>query len=632
MISDCYLSHRMDFGPRLLPEGDGVCFRLWAPSAEKVEIGLLKKDEAWRIYSMDRAASGWFQLTVIEAEPGDLYQFRVDTGLWVPDPASRFQPEDVHGPSEVVSPAAFAWEDLSWKGRPWEEAVIYELHVGAFSREGTFQGVSSHLQRLADLGVTAIELMPVASFPGKRNWGYDGVLPFAPESCYGRPEDLKRLIQQAHHLGMMVFLDVVYNHFGPEGNYLYEYGKTFFSSRHKTPWGDAINYDGPGSRTVRDFFIHNALYWLEEFHLDGLRLDAVHSIFDDSSPHILKEIAGEVHNGPGKERHIHLILENDANEACYLERDSGGRPYWYAAQWNDDIHHSLHCLLTGEDDGYYGDYGESALYYLGRCLTEGFAYQGEPSPYRDGQKRGESSKHLPLTSFVSFLQNHDQVGNRAFGERLSRLTSQKPLRAAVALVLLAPSIPLLFMGEEAGADNFFPFFCDFGADLAPLVTEGRRREFAYFEAFKDPEARRAIPDPADPRTFQEAVLDWDRLKAPHNLEWLDYYRCLLSLRQRVIVPMLGQMVTGKAGYRVPAATRESVVFPYYNAAEVRAKVLLADWPLQKGGSLKLYANLGPGDYGEIEVPEKGLIFSTAGDMPGGGTLPAWSVSWFAEQG
>lgn len=605
--------HEMDFGPRLLPEG-GVCFRLWAPGAEQVELGLLPEGGEWLTYTMEQAGSGWFQLTVAEAFPGDRYQFRIDNNIWVPDPASRYQPEDVHGPSEIVSLDAFVWDDPAWQGRPWEEAVFYETHVGSFTVQGTFRGVESRLDYLADLGITALELMPVAAFPGRRNWGYDGVLPFAPESTYGRPEDLKNLIQQAHHRGMMVFLDVVYNHFGPEGNYLHEYAGPFFSRRHKTPWGDAINFDGPGSRTVRDFFIHNTLYWLEEYQLDGLRFDAVHSIFDDSSPHILKEIAEEVAKGPGRERYVHLVLENDGNEARYLERDRRGRPLWYNAQWNDDIHHCFHHILTGESDGYYLDYVKDPLHSLGRCLTEGFAYQGEPSSYREGRERGESSKHLPGTAFVNFIQNHDQVGNRAFGERLISLTSKEHLRAAIALVLLAPSIPLLFMGEETGAENPFPFFCDFGADLAPLVTEGRRREFADFGVFQDPEALKAIPDPADSRTFQEAVLDWDRLKAPENQKWLDYYRHLLSLRHRFIIPQLGRIIPGKAEFKVPAEG-----------------VLLASWAFEGEGILKLYANLNGEEHPGIDTETEGLIFSTAGDISGAGGLPAWSVSWFMNE-
>ncbi len=319
--------------------------------------------------------------------PGSCYRFRIDGGLRVSDPASRYNPADVHGPSQVIDPCEFDWEDEGWRGRPWSEAVIYELHVGTFTLAGTFAGVKDRLDYLVDLGVTAIELMPVADFPGARNWGYDGVLPFAPESSYGHPEELKDLVQTAHQKGLMVFLDVVYNHFGPEGNYLHIYTPQFFSKRHSTPWGAAINFDGPGSRVVRDFFIHNALYWLTEYHFDGLRLDAVHAILDGSDPDILLELAEAVHRGPGKERHLHLVLENDQNAAHYFDRG-------YRAQWNDDIHHALHVLLTGETDGYYQDYADRPVGYIGRCLTEGFAYQGEPSSYRGGVPRGELSRDL----------------------------------------------------------------------------------------------------------------------------------------------------------------------------------------------------------------------------------------------
>jgi malto-oligosyltrehalose trehalohydrolase len=322
-----------------------------------------------------------------------------------------------------VDPGAFDWQDEGWPGRPWEEAVVYELHVGTFSPEGTFAGVERRLDYLASLGVTAIELMPVGDFPGRWSWGYDGVLPFAPDASYGRPEDLKRLVQAAHARGLMVLLDVVYNHFGPEGNYLHVFARdAFFTERHHTPWGAAINFDGPGAALVRRFFVDNALYWIEEYHFDGLRLDAVHAICDDSATHVLEEIAANVRAGPGRERQVHLVLENDANQSRFLARDANaGRAV--TAQWNDDLHHALHAILTGEADGYYADYAAAPQAHLGRCLAEGFAYQGDASPYRRGKARGERSAHLPPGAFVGFLQNHDQVGNRAFtsGQRLSRL-------------------------------------------------------------------------------------------------------------------------------------------------------------------------------------------------------------------
>src|SRR3984957_9521852 len=348
--------HNMPFGAECREDGS-VRFRLWAPALHQVEI-FFAGGKASKPIPLERREQGWFELTTDAAEPGTLYYFRIDGEREVPDPASRFQPRDVHGPSEVIDPQSFAWHDAEWRGRPWEEAVIYELHVGAFTPSGKFSSVRTRLDYLAELGITAIELMPVADFPGKRNWGYDGVLPFAPDSSYGHPEDLKRLTQSAHDHGIMVLLDVVYNHFGPEGNYLNAYAPQFFTDRHRTPWGKAINFDGTESRAVRDFFIHNALYWLTEYHFDGLRLDAVHAILDDSTPHFLIELSEKVRNEIEPDRQIHLILENELNQAHYLEPTKQCRPKFYNAQWNDDIHHALHVLVTGEKDGYYSDHSD----------------------------------------------------------------------------------------------------------------------------------------------------------------------------------------------------------------------------------------------------------------------------------
>ena len=380
---------------------------------------------------------GWRELTLPEAKAGSRYAYRIDEGLLVPDPASRFQPEDVPGRSMVVDPKAHSWSDAAWRGRPFEEAVIYEVHVGTATPQGSYAALSRKLDELADEGLTAIELMPIADFPGRRNWGYDGVLPFAPDASYGAPHELKRLIDRAHGLNLMVFINVVYNHFGPSGNHLPKYAGTFFTNRHLTPWGDAINFDGENSRHVREFFIHNALYWLEEFHVDGLRFDAVHAIKDESGTHVLAEIAARVRR-QFPERQVHLVLENDANEARWLARDAQGRPRRFTAQWNDDFHHAWHILATGEKEGYYGDYADDPVKRLGRTLAEGFAYQGEASAHREGRARGEVSAHLPPSAFVAFLQNHDQIGNRAFGERLSHLVEPKRLALAQAVLLLSP--------------------------------------------------------------------------------------------------------------------------------------------------------------------------------------------------
>ena len=592
--------YSMPFGAELLTDG-AVRFQLWAPAARAVDLCL-----GDLTLPMGVLEEGWFELTTAKARAGSRYRFCIDRDTFVPDPASRFQPEDVHGPSEVLDPRGFPWQDQDWKGRPWEETIIYELHVGTFTPEGRFSAAEDRLDYLVKLGVTAIEIMPVADFPGTRNWGYDGVLPFAPDASYGRPEDLKALVQAAHAKGLMVFLDVVYNHFGPEGNYLHAYAPEFFSPRHHTPWGAAINFDGPGSRAVRDLFIHNALYWLEEYHLDGLRLDAVHAILDDSSPDILIELAQAVHQGPGIERYVHLILENDHNAAHYLRQG-------YRAQWNDDIHHALHVLLTGETDGYYQDYADKPLEQLGRCLTEGFAYQGEPSRHRGGIGRGERSSDLSPTAFVSFLQNHDQVGNRALGERLVTLTD---LHAAIAVILLAPSPPLLFMGEEFGATEPFLFFCDFEPGLAAAVTEGRRSEFARFKDFADPTARAAIPDPNALETFLQSKLDWGSLTAPSHVMWLEFYQRLLTLRQQAIVPRLAGMQGGQAGFH-----------------PLGEQGLAVHWRLGDGATLSLLANLSAEPLCTNEVSLQGeVLYATEPHCPAGirDGLPPWSVIWFLD--
>lgn len=536
--------HRMPFGAEFTK--DGVRFALWAPSAREVSLVLDGLE-----HPMPSAEDGWRRLTLSGAQEGSRYSFRIDENLTIPDPASRFQPNDVHQESLIVDPAAFQWSDDTWKGRPWEETVLYEVHVGTATPEGTYAGLMAKLEELRDLGITAIELLPVAEFPGRRNWGYDGVLPFAPDAAYGTPDDLKRLIDRAHALGLMVFIDVVYNHFGPSGNYLHAYAKSFFTERHQTPWGAGINFDDAGSRTVRDFFVHNALYWLEEYHADGLRFDAVHAILDDSEKHILAEIAERVRAAlPGRE--VHLVLENDANEARWLARD-GVNPRLHTAQWNDDLHHCWHTLLTGEADGYYVDYADKPVERLGRCLSEGFAYQGEPSGHRNGELRGERSDHLPPTAFVSFLQNHDQIGNRAFGERIGELTSPERLALARASLLLAPQIPLLYMGEEWGASTPFLYFVDFAEDesLSNAVREGRRREFANFQSFTA-RSEWEIPDPTLQDTFIRSQLAWEERLRPPHAGLLDETQRLVELRRTEVIPLIKtRMIEARSSEPVP---------------------------------------------------------------------------------
>ena len=593
--------HEMPFGAQVRADG-GVRFRLFAPAASSVELILQKRGrKSLRVLPMARSDDGFHELVVGEARAGDRYRYRIDGGLEVPDPASRRNPDDPAGPSEVVDPTAHEWND-AWRGRPWHETALYELHVGTFTPEGTFAGAIARLPYLSDLGVTAIELMPIADFPGRRGWGYDGVLPFAPEASYGTPEDLKRLVEAAHAHGLMIFLDVVYNHFGPEGNYLRAYAPSFFTDRHHTPWGAAINFDSSGSRPVRDFFVHNTLYWLEEYRFDGLRYDAVNAIRDDSSPHILEEIAAAAHAGPGRERAIHLVLENDDNVARYLRPTE---PKLFRAQWNDDAHHALHAIATGERDGYYADY-QPAIEHLARCLAEGFDYQGQPSPVRKGRKRGEPSAGLPPLAFVNFLQNHDQVGNRAFGERLSALVPEPALRCCTAILLLAPQIPMLFMGEEYGAETPFLFFCDFGPDLAAAVTRGRRAEFERFAAFSKADIER-IPDPNDAATFERSRLDWRELAAPRHAARRDEHRALLALRHERIVPLLPKLG------------------PHCGTAKVTGQAVLeAAWSGGGGERLTLVANLSEKAAAAAARPPGELIYATSGGAPDG-TLPAWSA-------
>ena len=602
----------MAFGAEARDDGR-VRFRLWAPGAERVT--LLVEDRP-RSLALDLAPEqqGWFGIRTEAAAHGSRYRFCIDGGAPVPDPASRFQPEDVHGPSEVIDPGRYAWTDTGWRGRPWHETVIYELHVGTFTPAGTFAGVERHLADIAALGATAIELMPVADFAGTRNWGYDGVLPFAPDSSYGCPDDLKHLVEAAHAHDLMVFLDVVYNHFGPEGNYMPRIAPAFFSERHHTPWGPAINYDGPACEDVRAFFVANALYWLEEYDLDGLRLDAVDTVIDASRPDIVEAIADRVRHATPADRHVHLMVENDRNDARYLERDDKGRPRLYDAQWNDDVHHAAHVLATAEDDGYYVDYAGQPVECLGRCLAEGFGYQGEPSRWRGGRARGTPSDHLPPGAFVAFLQNHDQVGNRAFGQRLHELASPDAVHALTAVLLLAPQPPLLFMGQEWAASTPFLFFCDFEAGLAERVARGRREEFAGFRTFRQPTARAAIPDPGSPATFRASVLDWQERDRAWHADWLERHRRLLAIRRERIVPRLA----GTPGRAARFGTHG-------------AHGLAVDWRLGDGSALHLRANLGAGTRPDMPPPPGQCILDLHASAGARGEFGPWAVGWWLDE-
>ncbi len=578
------MTQQVTFGP-LLRE-DGVTFRLWAPAASQVSL-LLDKP-------LDMQKRGeWYELHVPRAKAGTRYSFKIDGDIEIADPASHFQPNDVHGPSEVID-HRYDWQTNDWNGRPWEQAVFLEAHVGTFTPEGTFRAMVEHLDHLIETGITALELMPVAEFPGRFNWGYDGVLLYAPDSAYGRPDDLKALIDAAHARKLMVFLDVVYNHFGPVGNYLGRIAPSFFSDTD-TPWGGAINYTLP---EVRSFAIENALHWLRNYRFDGLRLDAVHAIVTAGGPGFLRELSETVGIFAKESgRHIHLVLENDNNQSTLLapaEDPPAGR---YRAQWNDDYHHAWHVLLTRETAGYYSDYGNTADHIV-RTLAEGFAYQGEGSPHRGGEPRGELSTELPPSAFVNFMQNHDQIGNRPLGERLSVLARPDAIEAALAVLLLQPSPPMLFMGEEWGATEAFPYFCDFTGDLTQAVRNGRKKEFA--EAY----ARHgdAIPDPTAKETRDSAVLDWAARRNPVHAQRLAFTRSLLAARKKWIVPLLAEIT-------------------YKGSVHFEEALLSARWTADRK-TLLILANLS----GETQERPRDLNWATPiwGPSPPR-TLPPWSV-------
>lgn len=553
------------WGAEILPDG-GARFRLWAPALEAVS---LRAGEGGPAEPMARSPDGWFELATDLIKVGEPYVYHLPNGMNVPDPAARAQQHGTHGPSLLIDPKAYEWRSGNWEGRAWEEAIIYELHTGTFTPEGTFAGIARKLDDLVELGVTAIELMPVAQFSGNRGWGYDGVLLYAPHNVYGGPEALKKLIDAAHARGLMVLLDVVYNHFGPDGNYLNSYAPNFFHPERHTPWGAAIAYDRD---PVRRFFVENACYWIEEFCFDGLRLDAIDQIHDTSEPSLLEELALEVRKR-SRDRYVHLTTEDDRNVVGLLER-GGDEPRYYDGEWNDDFHHAAHVIATRESDGYYKDYIGDPAGMMARALAEGYVYQGESSAYRDGANRGEPSADLPPTAFINFLQNHDQVGNRALGERLAALAPPEAIEALTAVLLLSPQIPLLFMGEEWGETRPFYYFTDFHGELGRKVREGRRNEFRRWQSFQDAKSREKIPDPNAETTFQACKLDWRKVAGPVGAERLERIGRLLDIRRREIAPRL-KGIQGNAGNIFLACDRGFAV----------------QWRLGDGGTLMLYANL-----------------------------------------
>ena len=594
--------HEMPFGAQL--HAGGATFRLWAPAAKSAELSFAPSASGRAIlHPAEADAEGWWECEVAEAVAGSAYQWRIDGKLLVPDPASRQNPDGPHQPSAVVDPCQFEW-DGNWKGRPWVETVLYELHVGTFTPEGSFRAAEARLKELCELGITAIELMPVADFPGRFGWGYDGVLPFAPHHAYGAPDDLKRLVQAAHRLNMMVFLDVVYNHFGPDANYLGAYAPGFFSKTAGSPWGAAINFDGPDSKPVREFFIHNALYWLQEYRFDGLRLDAVHAISDSSQPDILEELSARVH-ATFTARQVHLVLENEHNAHARLaQAPTAGR---YDGQWNDDFHHALHVALTGETQGYYHDYGQDPLDLLARAFTHGMVFEGSARKPGGARKVVAAAPAQPLATLVNFAHNHDQVGNRAHGERLSRLVPAEAAALPTLLALLTPAIPMLFQGEDWGAPEPFLYFADWEGELREAVRAGRKREFGH--------AGEQLPDPCSEETADASRPDHARAGSEAGRAWREQVRAALQARRACITPRQAQLQTGQ-----------------HTAQRVGERGLAVQWRYADGQVLGLEVNLGaqplPVPAQHLGPVEAKCIFSHRwpADTPAG-TWPAWGARW-----
>jgi maltooligosyltrehalose trehalohydrolase len=522
-------------GATPLPE-QGWRFVVWAPTAKQLSIHIAGADD--RVVPMQKSDSGYFETTIKTLQSDARYFYRFDDGREFPDPTSRFQPEGVHGPSQVMDLNDFKWTDSSWRGLELDCSVIYELHVGTYTPEGTFEALIPHLASLRELGITTIELMPVAQFPGNRNWGYDGVQPFAAQNSYGGPRGLQKLVDAAHAQGLAVALDVVYNHLGPEGNYFNAYGP-YFTDKYQTPWGKAINYDGPDSDPVRHFFITNALHWLENYHIDVLRLDAVHGIFDFGATHFLAELQQAVKELEQRlGRKLHLIAESDLNDSRLLKLPAQGG-YALPSQWSDDFHHSLHSLLTGERAGYYSDFGD--VHHLAVTMRNGWFYAAQHSNFRR-RRHGNSPAGLPRSSFVVCIQNHDQIGNRARGERLTELVNFEALKLAAGVTALAPFIPLLFMGEEYGEIAPFQYFTSHGDQaLIEAVRKGRQEEFAAF-AWEG-----KVPDPQDDTTFNNSKLDHGlKNKEPHQtLQAL--YRDLLAIRREYSLAGSGKLEFSENG-------------------------------------------------------------------------------------
>jgi maltooligosyltrehalose trehalohydrolase len=545
------------WGP--IRDGDETKFRLWAPREAAVVLQL-----AGAGHAMQDTGDGWFETRVPGPLEGQDYVFVLGDGRAVPDPASRQQRGDVHGPS-LVPASVYRWR-TDWKGRDWEEAVISEIHIGTFTGEGTFSSAISKLDHLAETGITAIEMMPVAQFSGERGWGYDGVLHYAPHSAYGTPDDFRAFIDAAHARGIMVLLDVVYNHFGPEGNYLHGYAPDFFRADRQTPWGAAIDFAQPA---VRRYFIDNALYWIDDFQLDGLRLDAVEQIHDLSERHVLEELSEEVRSA-FRGRKVHLIVEDQRNLVSLLERDEKGEVKTYTAEWNDDFHHVAHIIATGEDNGHYKPFAGDLWEKTKLALQHGFVYPDRADP---PELSRDERVYLPPEAFVNFLQNHDQIGNRAFGERLLSLSRPPMVETLTAIMMLAPQIPFLFMGEEYGETQPFYFFCDYAGELGDIIRKGRMAEAEGFGGLRDGQSKETLPDPNARATFDGSALQWQRAETSDGRRWKAFVAELGRIRQQHVVPLLK---------RTPRMQAE--------ALETADGALAIDWAMD-GARLQLRANL-----------------------------------------
>ncbi|CAN7265660.1 malto-oligosyltrehalose trehalohydrolase [Acidovorax sp. LjRoot194] len=601
-------THHMPFGAQLRRRG-GVDFRLWAPAASEVSLVHVPDDGAAPPSSSaaERLSGGWWHVALATATASTHYQWLINGDLAVPDPAARQAPQGPHGMCRVSDPSAYAWKQPDWSGRPWHELVFYELHVGTFTPAGTYAAAAAQLPRLAALGFTAIEVMPVATFGGQWGWGYDGVLPFAPHPAYGSPDDLKQLVDTAHALGLCVFLDVVYNHFGPDGNYLQAYAPEFFSRRHDSPWGRAINFDLEGSEVVRAFFLHNALYWIEEFRMDGLRLDAVHAIADDSDPDILQEISTRVSTlAEASGRQVHLVLENEKNQPERLAAPASASGH-YDGQWNDDFHHAVHVALTGESHTYYAKFAAHPIDHLARVLTHGFAFP-------NGRPATEADAPLPLAVLVNFIGNHDQIGNRAFGERLSMLLPEPAVELALLLALLTPATPMVFMGDEFGATTPFLYFANWDGDLREAVRNGRQREFSHVLS-----GAATLPDPCDAATLAASRLDWAQAETPAGRQRSELVRQALEVRRQWLVPHARELRTMD-----------------HTAERIGTHGLRVTWRYGQGIQWSLDINLGSERMHNVPpAPEGVAIFQHRWTHAGDGAPSVWepwSARWTCTEG